>query len=133
MKKRFFSLLVLMVMLVCLLVTGCLPKNCPDDFSPASYEIGVQALELMNQYINGDLDQKSVNSSMWKLVEQLNQEIAALDSQLEEEPENPVLLVHNYNAGAVSYQMSSFVLGAKGEENYDCNAIRDTLQNLLHK
>lgn len=131
MLKRLVAML--MVISIMVSVSAC-GSSKPDNLTKETYELGKDALAIMDKYLDGKMDADTAEKKLEKIYEQLEIEAEALQKKAE----NGDIDAYSYsfNNGNVCFNISSFVMGMFGWENsygntYSCQEIRDNLAEAL--
>lgn len=131
MKKRLVSLLLVVSLLLSLSACG---NSKPENLTQETYNLGKQALEVMDNYLAGKMDEKTAEEELSEIYDQLE----AVGEALQEKADGGDVdaLSYAFSNGHICFTVSSFVLGMLGAENaygnmYDCQEMRDNLASDL--
>lgn len=106
----------------------------PDNLSKETYTLGKKALNVMDKYLAGKIDEDKASDQLSSIHDQLEEEYDSLTEQANA-GDTQALLYQFYN-GSVSLCISSFAMGMYGDANaygntYDCQSMRDKLAEYL--
>lgn len=64
-EKMKKILILLNVLVLCFLITGCSEKSSkPDDMSDETYEVGLKVLKIADKYLDGVIDKEEATRSI---------------------------------------------------------------------
>lgn len=131
MLKKLVALL--LVVSIVLSVSAC-GNSKPDTLTKETYDLGKEALNIMDQYLAGKMDAETAEKQFSKIYDQLEAEGETLQEKADGGDIDA--LSYAFFNGSVCLSVSSFVMGMFALENtygntYDCQSIRDILADTL--
>lgn len=118
------------LLLVALIIsmTGC-GNSIPENLTEETYNLGKQALKVMDKYLAGKTDIMTANDELRSIADALNAERDILEAK--SDAGDIQSTVYSFNNGSVYFDISSFAMGILGDKNYDCQEARDSLADRL--
>ncbi len=131
--KKFVSIILVLSLLLSLYACGSVPEGMTKE----TYEIGKQAIKVMDKYLNGKISATDAELQLAKLYyEDAESEKKAIenalnlaDSDIEKKTE---LIMSDFYLSGVCMDILGFLMGMDSGDISDCKECRDTLYNTIN-